>query len=42
MNLQKLISKTAIAIASVLVIVPCAQAGGGGFVGAMESTQWMN
>jgi len=42
MNLQKLISKTAVAIASALVIVPSAQAGGGGFVGAMESTQWMN
>lgn len=42
MKLQKLLSQSAIAIASVLVIVPSARAGGGGFVGAMESTQWMN
>lgn len=42
MKLKKLLSSAAVATAFFLASVPSAHAGGGGFVGAMESTQWMN
>ena len=42
MKLKKLLSSTAVAAAFVFTAMPSAHAGGGGFVGAMESTQWMN
>ena len=42
MKLKKLLSSTAVAAAFVFAGMPSAHAGGGGFVGAMESTQWLN
>jgi len=39
---NKLLASAAVATACFLASVPSAHAGGGGFVGAMESTQWMN
>lgn len=42
MKLKKLLSSATISVACVLAFIPTAHAGGGGFVGAMESTQWMN
>jgi P-type conjugative transfer protein TrbJ len=42
MKLKKLFSSTAVTAVFVFAAMPSAHAGGGGFVGAMESTQWMN
>ena len=42
MKLKKLLSSVAAAAALGFAPLPSAQAGGGGFVGAMESTQWLN
>ncbi len=42
MKLKNLLSSATVTVASVLSFMPSAHAGGGGFVGAMESTQWMN
>ena len=42
MKLIKLLSSTAVAAVFVFAATPSAHAGGGGFVGAMESTQWLN
>ena len=40
MKLKKLLSSAAAAV--VFASVPSAHAAGGGFVGAMEATQWLN
>lgn len=42
MKLTKSFGRAALPVAFVFAAMPCAHAGGGGFVGAMESTQWMN
>ncbi len=42
MKPKKLLSSAALAAAFAFVSVPPAHAGGGGFVGAMEATQWLN
>ena len=42
MKLKSLLVNTALASALAFALMPSAHAGGGGFVGAMESTQWMN
>ena len=42
MKLNQLLSSTAVASALAFASTPSAHAGGGGFVGAMESTQWLN
>ena len=42
MKLQKPMTSAAVAVTLILASMPAAHAGGGGFVGAMESTQLMN
>lgn len=42
MKPNELLASAAVAAAFAFASVPSAHAGGGGFVGAMESTQWMN
>ena len=42
MKPKKLLSSAAVAAAFALASIPAAHAGGGGFVGAMEATQWLN
>jgi len=42
MKLTKLFGRAALPVAFAFATMPSAHAGGGGFVGAMESTQWMN
>ena len=42
MKPKKLLSSAAVAAAFALASIPSAHAGGGGFVGAMEATQWLN
>ncbi len=42
MKLKKPLASAVVAAALVFASIPSAYAGGGGFVGAMESTQWLN
>ena len=42
MKFRKLLLRATLPVAFAFALMPSAHAGGGGFVGAMESTQWLN